>query len=100
MPTIHSKQLLDHFSERLSAEYADYCKRHQIPAGTTDFITFLIDKSLLGTSTIRRFTIRKEFEELYPINQYHKTKTVKKLADKFHLSERAVWSIIKHAPKK
>jgi len=99
MPTIHSKQLLDHFSDRLSAEYADYCKRHKIQEGTNDFITFLIDKSLLGTSTIRRFTIIKEFEDLYPKNQCHKTKTVKELADKFHLSERAVWSIIKHNSK-
>ena len=95
----YPKQLIDQFTSRIDKEYQTYCKRHQVTASHSDFISYLISRGILDVTTMKHFTILQEFKELYPQMRYHKTNTIKKLADKFHLSERSVWSIIKNNAK-
>lgn len=87
--------MLDNFQSSLQHSFDNYCDQHRSPDNIGSFITYLIDHNLIEDSTIKRYTILKEFDTLYPQNGKHKTKTVQTLASKFNLSERSVWTILK-----
>lgn len=89
------KQLLDTFQKSLENSFENYCDRHHSPDNIGCFITYLIDHNLIETSTIKRYTILKEFDTLYSQNGNHKTLTVKTLASKYNVSERSVWTVLK-----
>lgn len=90
------KQIFDSFQEHLYQEYVRYC-RHQLRTPSLNgLITYLIDRDLLSKKIIKKYTIQKEFQHLYPQYKHHKTKTVLALADRFNISERSVWSSIKN----
>ena len=59
------------------------------------FLDFLLNHQLIESKNIKRFTILKEFEEQYPIHQFHKTNTVYTLANKYDIAERSVWTVLK-----
>ncbi len=61
----------------------------------TDFLDYLLDHHLIEETNIRRYTILKEFEIQYPQHQYHKTQTVFTIANKYGISERTVWTVLK-----
>ncbi len=90
------EQLLVHqFSNKLRQNFQQYCEKHDVSQSHQTFISYLIDKGLLKTSLIRKYTILEEFKELYPSTNFHKTQTIKLLSEKFNLSDRSIWSIIK-----
>lgn len=91
----YRKTLIDCFESHLEREYHAYCRRHQIPESISGMITFIVDRNLIPDSHIRRFVILKEFQPLYEKNDQHKSITVEALADRFNLSERTVWSILR-----
>lgn len=90
------KQVLDKFQEHVELSYENYCDRHGIQKSFSGFISFLIDHELIGPVTIKRYTVIKEFKETYPLHNYHKTKTVLMLSDKFNIPERTIWGILKY----
>jgi len=90
------KQIFDSFQEHLYHEYVRYCHHQLRTPSLPGLITYLIDRDLLSKKIIKKYTIQKEFQNLYPVFKHHKTKTVLALADRFNISERSVWSSIKN----
>jgi hypothetical protein len=70
--------------------------RHDLKKSEDHFITFLIDQNLILTSQLQRFTVWKEFEKMCAEEDYTKSVIVNTLANRFSLSERTVWTILKH----
>lgn len=93
------KYILDRFQQHLLKKYQSYCTRHNISDPVEGLITFLIDQELIPEKNIKDYTVRQEFDDIYPNEEYHKTRTVNALADRFNLSERSIWSILKRGPK-
>ena len=89
------KQIFDKFEEHVFENYVKYCTQHQLPCSLNGLIAYLIDFEIIPQKAIQRYTILNEFEVLYPKEQFQKTKTVVSLADRFNISERSVWSILK-----
>ena len=95
----YRKYILDRFQEHLHQNFKSHCERHGIDQTDDHLLTFLIDQNLLPITQIQRYTVLKEFENLYPERYPHKTQTVNALADRFCISERTIWSILKHLNK-
>ena len=93
----NGKYLLDTFQKHLHRNFETYCKRHGWVADNKNFITYLIDRQLLAASAIRRYTIIEEFDGLFSKQNFHKSKTVATLADRFQLSDRHIWSLLKYS---
>lgn len=93
------KYILDKFQDYALVRYKDYCDIHGLVQSFEGFLTFLIDQELIPFKVIKQFTIKIEFSELYPKREHKKTKTVIEIADRFNISERSVWSIIKQYSK-
>jgi hypothetical protein len=91
------KFLMDRFQEHVQSSYQTYCNRHGMPPSVPGLITFLIDQELIPPTNIKRFTVVEEFDRLHPEQERQKTRTVNALADRFNISERAVWGILKNA---
>ena len=89
------KYLLDKFQEHLRAAYEAYCARHELESTNEQFITFLIDQELISPTHLQRYTVIQEFEKLKSEQQYPKTHAVDTLANRFHLSERTVWNLLR-----
>ena len=95
------KLLLDRFQEHLRQQFEEYCRRHPLDQADDDrLLTFLIDRELISPTHIQRYTVLQEFEKVYPEQESHKTRVVHTLADRFCISERTVWSILKGAGRK
>lgn len=92
----YRKHILDRFQEHLQQNYKNYCERHGIEQTDNQLITFLIDQDLMSLAHVQRYTVLKEFEKLYPEQTYRKTQAVSALANRFSISERTVWSILKY----
>jgi AraC-like DNA-binding protein len=92
----YRKTLMDSFESHLEQEYQAYCSRHNLQLSVSGMITFIVDRKLIPDSHIRRFAILKEFQSIFEENDRHKTLTVEALADRFNLSERTVWTILRH----
>lgn len=90
------KYILDKFQQHLRQSYEVFCKRHGIKKTDDHFITFLIDQNLISTPHLQRFTVCKEFEEMCIEKGYSKSVIVDTLANRFGISERTVWTILKH----
>ena len=89
------KRLLDKFQGQLKYSWDEYRERHGLEDSRDALITYLIDFQLIKQSTIRKFTIQKEFKNLYSLRDMNKTEIVKKLSDKYNLSSRSIWNLIK-----
>ena len=59
------------------------------------FLDFLLNHQLIESKNIKRFTLLKEFDVQYPLHGFHKTQTVLSLANKYGVSERAIWTVLK-----
>lgn len=92
------KYLMERFSLFLTENYQLYQKQHIPDENIIDsldtFITYLIDHRIIETSTIKRYTILKEYSKIID-NSKHKTEAVNTLSERFNISERTVWNIIK-----
>ena len=65
--TENRKHIFDSFQAHLNLNYKSYCERHGISESIPGLITFLIDQELIPPVVIKRYTVLKEFEELFPI---------------------------------
>lgn len=92
----HQSFLADSFQQHLLDSYANYCEKYSQEESLKGFIHFLMDRNLLQEVKVRQFTIQKEFDRIYPIQNYHKSKTVALLADLFNISKRYVWSLLRN----
>ncbi len=91
------KYLLDRFQEHVHQRFEAYCKKHDFKRTENGLITYLIDQELIPATDLQRYTILREFEQLHLQQSFQKTQVVGMLANRFHLSERTVWSILKRA---
>lgn len=92
----YKKLILDRFQEHVRQDYENYCSLHGLDrANDHQLLTFLIDHELIPSTHIQRYTVRQEFERVYPLQDFHKTHTVLTLAHRFSIPERTVWSILK-----
>ena len=89
------KYILDKFQQHLLQSFEAFCTRHGIPKTDDHFITFLIDQNLISAQQLQRFTIFKEYEELCHEKGYTKSLIVDMLANRFGISERSVWAMLK-----
>jgi hypothetical protein len=92
----YKKHLVDKFQEHLEAQYNEYCNRHGMIKDEHQLIGYLIDQALIPESFLRRYTVIREYEKLNSELQLQKTQAVETIASKFSLSERTIWSILKH----
>jgi hypothetical protein len=92
------KYLLDKFQEYLCENFKDYCQRHGLDSkDQITLLNFIIDQDLITPTNLMRYTLNNEFRILYPALDHHKTLTVNTLANRFSISERTVWSVLKGA---
>ena len=94
------KYILDKFQEHLQTSFENFCNQHGIENSPGQFVTFLIDQDLIASSNLQRFTVIREFEKISAEYKYPKTQVVGTLASRFCISERTVWSALKHKPHK
>jgi len=87
--------MLERFASFLTEKYQSYQKQHMPQEDSlSTFITYLIDHRIIESTTIKRYTILEEYEKIIN-NSKHKTEAVNTLSERFNISERSVWSIIK-----
>ena len=94
------KQLLDTFQRNLNQNYENYCSRHGIVPSNEGLIIFLIDNDLIPPKNVKGYVVSNEFEKLQEIKNEKKTRMVELLSDKFNLSERSIWTILKNKKSK
>ncbi|MCB0634176.1 MAG: hypothetical protein R2824_02370 [Saprospiraceae bacterium] len=92
----YRKHLVDQFENFLAEEYQQYCSRHETPESLQGIITYIVDRNLIPEMNIKKYTILKEFGPVYEGNNHHKTSAVEVLADRYNLSKRTIWGIIKY----
>ena len=92
----HKNLLSDSFQQHLIESYNNYCEKYGKEPTIRGFINYLLDQDLLTPTKVRQFTICKEFDRIYPKQDYHKSKTVALLAELFNISKRYVWSLLKN----
>ena len=93
------KYILDRFQEHLYSSFESFCTRHGIEQTHSQFVTFLIDQDLISQSHLQRYTVLREFEKISTEQSYPKTLVVDTLANRFRISERTVWSILRYAKR-
>jgi len=89
------KYILDKFQEHLHRSFEVFCNRHDIKNTEDHFVAYLIDQNLIATPQLQRFTVCKEFEKMSVEKGYTKSIIVDTLANRFGISERTVWAILK-----
>ena len=89
------KYMTDRFASALIEKFELYHARH-MPNGDllNTFITYLIDHRIIESTTVKRYTILEEYSNIINDSR-HKTDAVITLSERFNISERSVWSIIK-----
>lgn len=97
---LNRKQILDLFQDQICQSYADYCQTHELIPELPGLVTYMIDQELINPNVIQKYTILKEFKARCAGDRGQKTHTVETLADRFNLSPRTVWSILKGNSKK
>jgi len=95
----NKKYILDEFQVHLDLSYKNYCNRHKVEPHIEHFTRYLIDQNLLDTVTIRKYTIIREYNKLRRNSRTAKTENVRLLADRFHISERSVWAVLKRGTR-
>lgn len=90
------KYILDKFQEYLQTSFESFCDRHAIEKTPGQFVAFMIDQDLIAPSNLQRYTVIREFEKISAEYKYPKTQLVGTLASRFSISERTVWSALKH----
>jgi hypothetical protein len=95
----YRKQLIEKFQRHLQTNFKTYCERHGISETGEELLTYLIDNDLISVPKLQKYTVIKEFETL--IQQNHgKTQAVSRLADRFSISPRTVWGILKRIKRR
>lgn len=96
---LNRKQILDLFESQLLGGYEAHCEQHQIQLDYKGLITYIIDQDLINPQIIQKYTVMKAFRARSIEQRGAKTQIVEELADRFNLSTRTIWSIIKQDTK-
>lgn len=94
------KFIFDKFQDYVQEGYHDYCNRHGLSKTEDQFITFLIDQNLISRAQLQRYTIQREFEQLCDQYKLPKTRAVDTLSDRFMLSDRTIWNLLREKKDK
>ena len=94
----YRKQMLDKFQHHIQTNFSTYCKRHGIQESGAELITYLFDNELLSLPHLQKYTVIKEYEEI-TTESVKKTQAVSRLSDRFSISTRTVWGILKCVKK-
>lgn len=92
---VYQKKLMDNFFSIIQNDFKSYCERHNIQEDNETFLTFLFDLHLLNEAKIRRYTVLEAYEELNTSPNFKKTRAVGLLAERFNITSRSVWNLIK-----
>lgn len=96
----YRKQLYDVFCERLQENYQEYCKNSELPESLDGLITYMIDHDVVKAVTVRHYSIGEEYLSLSETVLDNKTSKVKRISEKYNLSERTVWAAVKMLDRK
>ncbi len=96
----HRKGISDAFQRIVCRDYAAYCLRQGVTATPEGLLTFLIDREVIPPPSVKRYTIRREYEAIQAREKQGKTRVVFMLSDRYNLSERSIWSILKREQSK
>jgi len=88
---------MDRFQEHLYRNFDTYCARHGVEKTEAGLLTFLIDQDLIPPTNVQRYAVLREFEKLHHEQEFRKTEAVDLLANRFNISTRTVWSIVKYS---
>ena len=97
---VYQKKIMDNFCSLVQTDFKAYCARHQLSPNTESFLTFLYDLKLLNENKIRKYTIIEEYEKMHNLPGFRKTKSIRLLADKFQVTDRAIWNMLSQKTKK
>lgn len=92
------KHLLDLFQAHLLEEFKAYCSMHGQKTSNVALITFLIDRKLIPRTAIQTYAVQQETARLMAQTGeggMTKTQAVSLLAQRFGISERTVWNMLK-----
>jgi len=89
------KQEIEIFSQSLQNSFRHYCAQHRLREDLENFTTYIIDRELISPGVIRQYAILAAFAEVYPANGRSKTETVERLADRFNLTTRSIWNVLR-----
>lgn len=95
MKKIEQKHLLDTFSEKLNTNFSTYCDKYGQEKDIHRFITYILDHGLIPPSAIRKYTVKEIFDELQHRHEGNKTQVVNLIAERFNLSARSIWNLLK-----
>jgi len=96
----YQKKMIDKFFSIILADFEKYCERHNANPHNDTFLTYLFDSDLLNENTMRRYTVLADYQDLHSQATFQKTKAVRLLADRFQLSDRAVWNMLAEREKR
>lgn len=89
--------LIDNYTiyhQQHGVPYDDVLEQYRMNDTLNSFITYLIDHRLIEESTIKRYTILEEFAKIIG-EAKHKTEAVETLSQRFNISKRTIWNIMK-----
>lgn len=92
----NKKYIVDRFQEHLPKSFEPYCEGHGLDQSENQLVTFFHRSGLNPPALIQRYAVIHEYKKLNEELEGHKTQTVSALAHRFNISERTVWSILKH----
>lgn len=95
MPIQLSKTLLDQFETSLNKNFENYCETQEQENDNIQLIRYLIDHNLINITTIRRYAILKTYNKLLQQSNRKKVEMVRILSERFNISERSVYTILK-----
>ncbi len=96
----YQKKMIDNFFSIVISDFKKYCERHDFAPQNDTFLTYLFDSNLLNENTIRRYTILETYHQMNRLPDFQKTKAVRLLAERFQLSDRAVWNMLAEKVKR
>jgi len=92
----YRKLITDRFETHVNENFKAFCKRHGLEQNEKHLISFFVDQDLVPGAQVMRYTILNEFEKMAIKGPKQKSLIVNHLADRFSISERTVWSILKN----
>ncbi len=92
--------LLEAFLTFVEQDYDRHCALHGIGKTDEQLIKYLVDQLIVPASEAYRYTLLKEYQRMMASKKYKKTEAVKLMASRFSISERTIWTVLRHADEK
>ncbi|MEM7104058.1 MAG: hypothetical protein AAF502_13055 [Bacteroidota bacterium] len=95
----NSQLIINLFFKELENDFFVLVDLNKYEGSLHDFIDFLLDKGLINNASLRRFVLFEEVLRHTKNGGLPRTKAVKMLAEKFNVSERLIWAVIREHKK-